>query len=112
MVEQGPKRYTGARDRRAGDQSYDSSGTNAKALAAAPRNPAAPTRRYVRQQVCTLDWHLVGGAKLTYTPHVACLQVPDSILHNGSLNDAIAVLPANYSFEVGCLWTGPSRHAV
>lgn len=28
------------------------------------------------------------------------LQVPDEILLNDALNSAIAVLPANYSFEV------------
>ena len=28
------------------------------------------------------------------------LQVPDDILHNKALNDAIAILPANYNFEV------------
>jgi 2-(3-amino-3-carboxypropyl)histidine synthase len=27
-------------------------------------------------------------------------QVPDEILHDAALNDAIAVLPANYNFEV------------
>lgn len=27
-------------------------------------------------------------------------QVPDDILHNARLNDAIAVLPANYNFEI------------
>lgn len=27
-------------------------------------------------------------------------QVPDDILHNQALNDAIAILPANYNFEV------------
>ena len=30
-------------------------------------------------------------------------QVPDDILHNEALNEAIAVLPANYNFEVGAL---------
>ena len=28
-------------------------------------------------------------------------QVPDEILHDKALNDAVGVLPANYSFEVG-----------
>lgn len=28
------------------------------------------------------------------------MQVPDDILHNEALNEAIAVLPANYNFEV------------
>ena len=27
-------------------------------------------------------------------------QVPDDILHNDALNEAVAVLPANYNFEV------------
>ena len=31
------------------------------------------------------------------------MQVPDDILHNDALNEAAAVLPANYSFEVDCL---------
>ena len=31
------------------------------------------------------------------------MQVPDDILHNDALNEAAAVLPANYSFEVACL---------
>lgn len=33
-------------------------------------------------------------------PRVIRQQVPDDILHNEALNAAIAVLPANYNFEV------------
>ena len=32
--------------------------------------------------------------------YVLCLQVPDEVLHDAALNAAIAVLPANYNFEV------------
>ena len=32
---------------------------------------------------------------------IVVIQVPDEILLNEALNSAIAVLPANYSFEVG-----------
>ena len=37
----------------------------------------------------------------------AMLQVPDSVLHDEALNQAVSVLPANYNFEVNCsiaLW--------
>ena len=40
---------------------------------------------------------------LVPTPHATptpCRQVPADILHNAALNAAIALLPANYSFEV------------
>ena len=37
------------------------------------------------------------------------LQVPDVILHNKALNDAIAILPANYNFEVRSP-AGPAGH--
>lgn len=43
-----------------------------------------------------------------HQPYVALVyQVPDEILHDVALNDAIAVLPSNYSFEVGA-----SSHAI
>ena len=38
------------------------------------------------------------------------MQVPDDILHNDALNEAAAVLPANYSFEVACLFLTPSAN--
>lgn len=59
-------------------------------------------KRFIRQQV--------NGSKhmssvvfcVVYANDKACLslQVPDEILLNDALNSAIAVLPANYSFEV------------
>ena len=32
--------------------------------------------------------------------YMLCPQVPDEVLHDAALNAAIAVLPANYNFEV------------
>ena len=41
----------------------------------------------VRSMLCNTQW-------------LAMLQIPDSILLDEALNAAIAVLPANYNFEV------------
>ena len=40
------------------------------------------------------------------------MQVPDDILHNEALNEAIAILPANYNFEVSILCCVPPRSGV
>ena len=43
------------------------------------------------------------------SPAASALQVPDDILHDEDLNKAIAILPANYHFEVHTRSTPPAK---
>ena len=68
-------------------------------------------KRFVRQQASALNVHELllnigwpqqacDQSPVLQVPDEMLLQVPDEILLNEALNEAIAVLPANYSFEV------------
>ena len=50
--------------------------------------------------MCSLCVKLAANKPVCWPWKIVCLQVPDEILHHDALNAAIAVLPANYSFEV------------
>lgn len=59
-------------------------------------------KRFIRQQVRALMHAAFAFALLhaSTLQHTVVLQIPDDILLNEDLNVAIAVLPANYNFEV------------
>ena len=70
-----------------------------------------PPKRFVRQQVSSCTLALGNMETSDEGNHTfVVIQVPDEILLNEALNSAIAVLPANYSFEVG--WPGQQISAV
>ena len=71
---------------------YAASGSNGTAAAAATAGALVP---HATANVATPTAAAAGGVK-----RFVRQQVPDDILHNDQLNEAIRVLPANYNFEI------------
>ena len=77
-----------------------------------PSSSAKPAR-VITQQVCCGEYMFVQqerqasswACQMQHWCHLSLwMQVPDDILHNAALNEAAAVLPTNYSFEVAGLF--------
>ena len=113
-----PARFSGALAAEEGGEGPSTSGRGQGAGAVVPAAQPKVVRRVIGQQVggagcvarvCSatalLVQRLVSACASAHQrsarlpPARSSAQVPDDILHNQALNDAIAILPANYNFE-------------
>lgn len=101
-----PTRFSGALSSTTDNVKSSSSATAGSALV--PAKKPAVVRRVVGQQASaagmphlrSLKHPLCRSILQPDSMHLLRPQVPDDILHNKALNAAIAILPANYNFEV------------